>query len=176
MTWLGSTAPPASILQTFFCSLMLKKRCVDTPSSAEDFKNVARNISMHLRETVFKGKIRSIVFMPLAEICHCTKAAHSLRISVIRDDKSAVTTPALQIYLLGPAWSHNSHCFFITWDPVCLDQLCSAEVGVHSSHKAIISAILMMPPRKTETEEQMKTIVFVLLKCDEPLETLNLVI
>lgn len=34
----------------------------------------------------------------------------------------------------------------------------------------------MTPPRKTEIEEQVKTIVFVLLKHDEPLETLNLVI
>ena len=34
----------------------------------------------------------------------------------------------------------------------------------------------MMPPRKTETEEQVKTIVFVLLQRDEPVETLHLVI
>lgn len=34
----------------------------------------------------------------------------------------------------------------------------------------------MMSPRKTETEESVKTIVFVLLKHDEPLETLHLVI
>lgn len=34
----------------------------------------------------------------------------------------------------------------------------------------------MMLPRKTETEEEVKTTVFVLSNHDEPLETLNLVI